>query len=64
MDAQVRYPELFLEADARTPHAYWTSLRYFNLYRIALATLFFAAMLFVPLIQEVIRRAGTDGRLP
>jgi preprotein translocase subunit SecG len=28
---------------------------------IWLATLFFAAMLFVPLIQEVIRRAGTAG---
>jgi hypothetical protein len=31
---------------------------------IWLATLFFAAMLFVPLIQEVIRRAGTIGQLP
>jgi hypothetical protein len=31
---------------------------------IWLATLFFAAMLFVPLIQEMIRRAGTTGQLP
>ena len=31
---------------------------------IWLATLFFAAMLFVPLIQEVVRRAGTTGQLP
>jgi hypothetical protein len=31
---------------------------------IWLATLFFAAMLFAPLIQEVIRRAGTTGQLP
>ena len=31
---------------------------------IWVATLFFAAMLFLPLIQEVIRRAGTTGQLP
>jgi preprotein translocase subunit SecG len=31
---------------------------------IWLATLFFAAMLFVPLIQEVVRRAGTTGQRP
>ena len=31
---------------------------------IWVATLFFAAMLFVPLIQEVIRRASTTGQLP
>jgi len=31
---------------------------------IWLATLFFVAMLFVPLIQEVIRRAGTAGQPP
>ena len=31
---------------------------------IWLATVFFAAMLFVPLLQEVIRRAGTAGQLP
>jgi hypothetical protein len=45
MDAHVRYPELFLEDETRTPRAYWTSLSYFNLYRIALATLFFAVTL-------------------
>jgi preprotein translocase subunit SecG len=31
---------------------------------IWLATLFFAAMLFVPLIKEVVRRASTTGQLP
>ena len=31
---------------------------------IWLATLFFAAMLFFPLIQEVIRRAAATGQLP
>jgi preprotein translocase subunit SecG len=31
---------------------------------IWLATLFFAAMLFVPLIQEVIRRAGSTSQVP
>jgi len=31
---------------------------------IWLATLFFAAMLFVPLIREVIHRAGSNGQLP
>ena len=31
---------------------------------IWLATLLFAAMLFAPLIQEVMRRAGTAGQLP
>jgi hypothetical protein len=31
---------------------------------IWVATLFFAAMLFVPLIQEVLRRTGTTGQLP
>jgi len=45
MDAHVRYPELFLEGEARTPRAYWTSLSYFNLYRIALGSLFFAVTL-------------------
>src|SRR5262245_525838 len=45
MDAQIRYPELFLEAEAQTPRAYWTSLGYFNLYRIAVAVLFFAVTL-------------------
>ena len=45
MDAHIRYPELFLEGETRTPRAYWTSLGYFNLYRIAVATLFFAVTL-------------------
>jgi preprotein translocase subunit SecG len=37
-----------------------------HLVRLAiwLATLFCATMLFVPLIQEVVRRAGTTGQLP
>ena len=40
MDAPVRYPELFLPPEERTPESFWTSLRYFNLYRIAVAMLF------------------------
>jgi two-component system sensor histidine kinase PilS (NtrC family) len=39
MDALVRYPELFLPREQRTPQSYWTLLRYFNLYRVAMATL-------------------------
>jgi two-component system sensor histidine kinase PilS (NtrC family) len=35
----VRYAALFLSPE-RTPENYWISLRYFNLYRIALAALF------------------------
>ena len=31
---------------------------------IWIATLSFAAMLFVPLIQEVFRRAGSTGQIP
>jgi hypothetical protein len=31
---------------------------------IWIATLFFVAMLFVPLIQEVFRRAGTTSQVP
>src|SRR5688572_5248080 len=45
MDAPVRYPELFLASDKRTPESYWTLLRYFNLYRVAMATLFFTVTL-------------------
>ena len=45
MDAPVRYPELFLVAEESTPRAYWTLLRYFNFYRIALAAAFFAVTL-------------------
>ncbi len=40
MEAPVRYPELFLPPEERTPDSFWTSLRYFNLYRVAVATLF------------------------
>ena len=36
-----RYPELFAPPE-RTPDSYWISLGYFNLYRIAVATLFLA----------------------
>jgi two-component system, NtrC family, sensor histidine kinase PilS len=43
MDAPLRYPELFRPQGERIPESFWTSLRYFNLYRIALAVLFFAA---------------------
>src|SRR5687767_7538435 len=45
MDAPVRYPELFLATGDGTPQSYWTSLRYFNLYRVALAALFFGIAL-------------------
>jgi len=40
MEAPLRYPELFLPPRERTPDSFWISLGYFNLYRIALATLF------------------------
>lgn len=46
MDASVRYPELFLAPpEERMPESFWTSLRYFNLYRIAVASLFLATTL-------------------
>jgi len=35
-----RYPELFLPPQERTSDSFWISLSYFNLYRIAVATLF------------------------
>src|SRR2546430_3529885 len=41
MPAPARYPELFLAPEERTPESFWISLRYFNLYRVALAGLFF-----------------------
>jgi two-component system sensor histidine kinase PilS (NtrC family) len=44
MDTAARYPELFAVRE-RTPESYWTSLRYFNLYRIVLAALFFVSSL-------------------
>jgi hypothetical protein len=37
-----RYPELFHAPPERTPESFWISLGYFNLYRIAVATLFLA----------------------
>jgi two-component system sensor histidine kinase PilS (NtrC family) len=40
MEAPVRYPDLFLAPEERTTQSFWTSLRYFNLYRIAVAALF------------------------
>src|SRR5438067_533823 len=39
MQAPLRYPELFLAPRERTPESFWISLGYFNLYRVALATL-------------------------
>ncbi len=39
MDAAARYPGLFV-APEPTAASFWTSLRYFNYYRIAVATLF------------------------
>jgi len=45
MDAAARYPELMLRTPGRTPESFWTSLRYFNLYRIALAALFLVSSL-------------------
>ena len=39
MQAPPRYPELFLPPD-RAAESFWISLGYFNLYRVALATLF------------------------
>jgi two-component system, NtrC family, sensor histidine kinase PilS len=41
-----RFPELLAAARERTPESFWISLRYFNLYRIALAALFFCSSLF------------------
>src|SRR5262249_31350736 len=40
MDAPVRYSDLFTPPRAPAPESFWISLGYFNLYRIALATLF------------------------
>ena len=39
MDTAARYAPLFV-APERTPDAFWISLRYFNIYRIAVAALF------------------------
>jgi two-component system sensor histidine kinase PilS (NtrC family) len=46
MDAPaVRYPDLFAPPRERAPESFWISLAYFNLYRIAVATLFFTIAL-------------------
>jgi two-component system sensor histidine kinase PilS (NtrC family) len=46
MDAPtVRYPDLFAPPRERSPESFWISLGYFNLYRIAVATLFFTITL-------------------
>jgi two-component system sensor histidine kinase PilS (NtrC family) len=49
MEASARatapYPELRLQPDARIPDSFWISLRYFNVYRMALAAIFFGATL-------------------
>ncbi|MGH8705276.1 MAG: sensor histidine kinase, partial [Burkholderiales bacterium] len=45
MQETQRYSRLF-GRDQRTPESFWISLRYFNLYRIALAALFLAATYF------------------
>jgi two-component system sensor histidine kinase PilS (NtrC family) len=45
LDASLRYPELFLAAERRAPEPYWRLLRYFNLYRVAVAGLFFTITL-------------------
>src|SRR5262249_41611109 len=46
MDAAAPYPQQLIRVAAeRTPESFWTSLRYFNLYRISLAALFFTSSL-------------------
>jgi two-component system sensor histidine kinase PilS (NtrC family) len=49
MEASVRgtvsYPEMFHAPEERIPESFWISLRYFNLYRLALAALFLGASL-------------------
>jgi two-component system sensor histidine kinase PilS (NtrC family) len=40
MEASVRYPELFRTPEERVAESFWIWLRYFSLYRVALATLF------------------------
>ena len=45
MQAPPRYPELQLGALERRPESFWISLAYFNLYRVALATLFLSLSL-------------------
>lgn len=57
MDASVRYPELPLAPESRTPESYWTSLRYFNIYRITAATVFLATAL---LYDDLVGRHWQD----
>jgi two-component system sensor histidine kinase PilS (NtrC family) len=45
MQPAPEYSSLFAR-DERTPDSFWTSLRYFNVYRMAVATLFLGATLF------------------
>jgi two-component system sensor histidine kinase PilS (NtrC family) len=49
MEASVRgsvsFPQLVLAPEERIPESFWISLRYFNLYRLALAALFLATSL-------------------
>jgi two-component system sensor histidine kinase PilS (NtrC family) len=45
VEASVRYPELFVAREERIPDSFWISLRYFNLYRLALAALFLGTTL-------------------
>ena len=49
MEASVRtplpYPELALTPEERIPQSFWTSLRYFNLYRMVLAGIFLGTTL-------------------
>ena len=40
MDAPLPYPELLLAPRNRAPASFWASLRYFNLYRVAIAGVF------------------------
>ena len=60
MSAPPRYPELFLAPEERTPESFWISLRYFNLYRVALAGLFFT----LSLVEYCVRDAGVAGSNP
>jgi two-component system sensor histidine kinase PilS (NtrC family) len=41
----LRYPELALAPEEGTPQSFWTSLRYFNLYRMVLAGIFLGTTL-------------------
>jgi two-component system sensor histidine kinase PilS (NtrC family) len=45
MDAPLRYSALFLAPEERTAESFWTSLRYFNVYRLCTAVVFFVTSL-------------------